>query len=76
MACIFTGSGAAARKFRNEADAGNIASISRSRPNGPSSPLGLERELLWRDARPERHAVESFYSDQGGCRALAKGVVA
>lgn len=24
MACIFTGSGAAARKFRNEADAGNI----------------------------------------------------
>lgn len=52
MACIFTGSGAAARKFRNEADAGNIGVNI-----GVAAPMAFFPFSGWK---------ESFFGDQHG----------
>ncbi len=62
MACIFTGSGAAARKFRNEADAGNIGVNI-----GVAAPMAFFPFSGWNDSffgdlhGQGRHGVE-FYT--------------
>jgi malonate-semialdehyde dehydrogenase (acetylating) / methylmalonate-semialdehyde dehydrogenase len=61
MACIFTESGAAARRFRNEADAGNIGINI-----GVAAPMAFYPFSGWRDSffgdlhGQSRHAVEFF----------------
>ena len=76
MACVFTSSGAAARKFRSEVEAGNIGiNIGVAAPLA-SFPFSGARESFFGDLHGQgRHAVEFFHANQGRDRALAEGVV-
>ena len=59
MACLFTGSGASARKFRNEADAGNIGINI-----GVAAPMAQFPFSGWRDSFLEIFTVrESMQSN-------------
>lgn len=74
MACVFTGSGAAACKLRDEAEAGNIGiSI------GPTAPMAAFPFSGWKDslfgtlhgqARPR-----VLHAGEGRCGPLAEGMV-
>jgi malonate-semialdehyde dehydrogenase (acetylating)/methylmalonate-semialdehyde dehydrogenase len=61
MACLFTGSGAAARKFRHDADAGNIGINI-----GVAAPMAYFPFSGWKDSffgtlhGQGKHAVEFF----------------
>jgi malonate-semialdehyde dehydrogenase (acetylating)/methylmalonate-semialdehyde dehydrogenase len=61
MACVFTGSGANARKFRNEADAGNIGINI-----GVAAPMAQFPFSGWKDSffgdlhGQGKHAIEFF----------------
>jgi malonate-semialdehyde dehydrogenase (acetylating)/methylmalonate-semialdehyde dehydrogenase len=61
MACIFTNSGASARKFRNEAEVGNIGvNIGVAAPMAPFPFCGA-RESFFGDLHGQgRHAIEFF----------------
>ena len=61
MACVFTSSGAAARKFRSEVEAGNIGiNIGVAAPLA-SFPFSGARESFFGDLHGQgRHAVEFF----------------
>ena len=77
MACVFTSSGAAARKFRYEAQAGNIGiNIGVAAPDGFLPLQRLEGELLWHAARAGKTRGRVLHPDQGGRRALAERMVA
>src|SRR4030095_1524908 len=61
MACIFTSSGASARKFRNEAEVGNVGiNIGVAAPMAPF-PFSGARESFFGDLHGQgRHAFEFF----------------
>jgi malonate-semialdehyde dehydrogenase (acetylating)/methylmalonate-semialdehyde dehydrogenase len=61
MACIFTSSGASARKFRNESEVGNIGvNIGVAAPMAPF-PFSGARESFFGDLHGQgRHAIEFF----------------
>ena len=61
MACLFTESGAAARKFRNEAEPGNIGiNIGVAAPLA-AFPFSGAKESFFGDLHAQgRHAVEFF----------------
>ena len=77
MACLFTNSGPAARKFRYEADAGNIGINV-----GVAAPRALFPFSGWKDSsfgdlhRQSMDAIEFFTQKKGRRRALAQRVVA
>jgi malonate-semialdehyde dehydrogenase (acetylating)/methylmalonate-semialdehyde dehydrogenase len=66
MACLFTGSGAAARKFRSEAMAGNIGNQHRGgRADGLLPFSGWKDSFFGTLHGQSRHAVEFLHPDQG-----------
>ena len=77
MACLFTTSGAAARKFRYEARAGNIGINV-----GVAAPMAFFPFSGWKDsffgdpARPGPRRRRVLHREEGRRRALAEGVVA
>ena len=76
MACLFTGSGSAARRFRREADVGNIGiNLGVAAPMAFFPLLGLARQLLRHPARPGQARHRVLHADQGRRRALAGGLV-
>ena len=77
QACLFTTSGASARKFRYEAEVGNVGiNVGVAAPMAFFPVQRRPRELLRRPARPgpRRHRV--LHPGEGRRRALAEGVVA
>ena len=72
QASLFTSSGAAARKFRNEAQAGNIGiNIGVAAPDGILPIQRLEGFVLWRPARPGHGCGGVLHAEESGCGALA-----
>jgi acyl-CoA reductase-like NAD-dependent aldehyde dehydrogenase len=75
MACVFTSSGAAARKFRYEAEAGNIGiNIGVAAPMAFFPVQRVEEQLLRHAARAGEACGRVLHPDQSRRRALARRV--
>ena len=76
MACLFTSSGASARKFRYEAQAGNIGiNIGVAAPMA-SFPFSGWKDSFFGDMHAQgRDAIEFYTEKEGGCRTLAQRMV-
>ena len=76
MACLFTRSGAAARKFRYEAQVGNIGGERGGRsPHGLLSLWGDEGELLRGPPRPGPRCGGVLHGEESGRREVGNGRV-
>ena len=77
QASLFTSSGAAARRFRYEAPAGNIGiNIGVAAPDGVLSVQRLERQLLRHHACPGTRCHRVLYRKENRGRALGKRTLA
>jgi malonate-semialdehyde dehydrogenase (acetylating)/methylmalonate-semialdehyde dehydrogenase len=72
MACLFTGSGSAARKFRYEVQAGNIGiNIGVAAPMAFFPFSGWKESFFWHPPWPGQACGRIFHSDESSCGTLA-----